>query len=79
LSAQEDIDMPITNRAEYEQEGSAQAEERAALAAELRAWDDAHRGENAHGPDSDTDVSLDSPDDMPVSGLPGNLGKLNAR
>lgn len=83
--------MPITNRAEYEQalarahalsdapEGSAQAEERAALAAELRAWDDAHRGENAHGPDSDTDVSLDSPDDMPVSGLPGNLGKLNAR
>lgn len=83
--------MPINNRAEYEQaiaranalsdapEGSQQAQERAELAADLRAWDEKHRGENAHGPDSDTDVSLESPDDMSVSGLPFNLGKLNAR
>lgn len=83
--------MPIKSRAEYDHavarantlsdapEGSQQAEERATLTADLRAWDDAHRGENANGPDSDTDASLESPDDMSVSGLPFNLGKLNAR
>ena len=83
--------MPITTRAEYDHavaranalsdapEGSPQAQELATLTADLRAWDEKHRGENANGPDSDTDASLDSPDDMSVSGLPGNLGKLNAR
>lgn len=45
------------------------------LTAAIRDWDEAHKGENAHGPEPDQ--SLLRPDDLPFSGLPGNLGKLH--
>jgi hypothetical protein len=55
-------------------EGTEQAEEFHRLVAAIRAWDEAHKGENSHGPEPDQ--SLLRPDDLPFSGLPGNLGKL---
>ncbi len=45
------------------------------LTSAIREWDEAHKGENAHGPE--LDQSLLRPDDLPFSGLPGNLGKLH--
>ncbi|MGO4408316.1 hypothetical protein AB4Z10_29200 [Bosea sp. RAF48] len=55
-------------------EGSPQATEFQQLADEIRGWDEAHKGENSQGPESSD--SLLKPDDLPFSGLPGNLGKL---
>jgi hypothetical protein len=55
-------------------EGSAQADEFARLTKEIRRWDEAHKGENSHGPEPVE--GLLRPDDLPFSGLPGNLGKL---
>ena len=55
-------------------EGSAQAEEFRRLTAEISRWNQAHEGENSHGPEP-VDGLL-RPDDLPFSGLPGNLGKL---
>lgn len=55
-------------------EGSPAAEELAALVADLRRWDDDHKGEQSHGPEPVE--GLTRPDDMSVSGLPFNLGKL---
>lgn len=58
-------------------EGSEAARELAVLIEALRKWDEAHAGENAHGPETHPEPgSILSPDDLPVSGLPGNLGKL---
>lgn len=60
-------------------EGSDAARELAALIDALRKWDEVHAGENAHGPEADPEPGSNvSPDDLPVSGLPGNLGKLKA-
>ncbi|SEG10691.1 hypothetical protein [Bosea lathyri] len=76
----------ITNKTEYEaiaararalsdaQEGSPAGEELATLVSELRQWDEAHKGEQSHGPEPVE--GLNRPDDMSISGLPGNLGKL---
>lgn len=78
--------MKISNHDEYEaavarasalsdaREGSAAAAEHAELTAALRAWTEAHKGENSNGPEPI--VGLNTPDDLSVSGLPGNLGKL---
>jgi hypothetical protein len=57
-------------------EGSPAAEELAGLVADLRAWDDIHKGEQKNGPEPVD--GLTRPDDMTVCGLPGNLGKLHA-
>lgn len=82
--------MIITSKAEYEAaaeranaisdapEGSPAASELAALVEALRKWDEEHTGENRNGPEnSDVGTAL-TKDDLPISGLPGNLGKLNA-
>lgn len=45
------------------------------LTSAIRDWDEAHKGENASGPEPDQ--SLLRPDDLPFSGLPANLGKLH--
>lgn len=78
--------MTISNHAEYgaaverasalgdAPRGSPQAEELQRLTAEIRRWDEDHKGENAHGPEPAD--GLLRPDDLPFSGLPGNLGKL---
>lgn len=78
--------MEITNKAEYDAaatranalsdapEGTPQARELAGLVSAIRAWDEAHEGEHASGPEEVT--GLTRPDDMSISGLPGNLGKL---
>ena len=55
-------------------DGSAQAEEFRRLTAEIQRWNGSHHGENSHGPEP-ADALL-RPDDLPFSGLPGNLGKL---
>ena len=80
--------MPIQTRTEYEAialranalsdapEGSPAAEELSALIADLRAWDETHKGEHKNGPEPVD--GLNRPDDMSISGLPGNLGKLHA-
>ena len=80
--------MPINNSYEYEAatlranaisdapEGSPAAQERAQLIAEIRAWDEIHQGDGKNGPEPVD--GLTRPDDMTVSGLPGNLGKLYA-
>jgi|APAra7269096613_1048513.scaffolds.fasta_scaffold12379_1 hypothetical protein len=57
-------------------EGSEAASELAELVTALRAWDEAHKGQNSHGPEPVE--GLNRPDDLSVSGLPGNLGKLRA-
>lgn len=44
------------------------------LTSAIRRWDEAHKSENASGPEPDQ--SLLRPDNLPFSGLPGNLGKL---
>lgn len=49
--------------------------ELAGLVAAIRAWDEAHKGEQSHG--SEQVSGLTRPDDLSVSGLPGNLGKLH--
>ncbi|UZF95645.1 hypothetical protein [Bosea sp. NBC_00550] len=79
--------MTITSHAEYRAaveraaaisdatDGSEGADEFTRLTSEIRQWDEAHKGDNAHGPDADQ--SLLRPDDLPFSGLPGNLGKLH--
>ncbi|MGO4741270.1 hypothetical protein AB4099_32435 [Bosea sp. 2KB_26] len=78
--------MTLRNHEEYEAavqriatlrdapEGSPQATEFVQLTAEIRRWNEAHEGENDHGPAPSH--SLLTPDDLPFSGLPGNLGKL---
>lgn len=53
---------------------SEQGREYRRLISEIRDWDEAHKGQNAHGPEQ-YDGSLTS-DEMAVTGLPGNLGKL---
>jgi len=55
--------------------GSPAAAEHAELTAALRAWDEVHKGENSHGPEPVE--GLNRPDDLSVSGLPGNLGQLH--
>ncbi|WP_377840163.1 hypothetical protein [Bosea sp. UC22_33] len=79
--------MAITTHADYRAaveraaaisdaaERSDEARERDRLVFEIRQWDEAHKGENANGPEEDQ--SLLRPDDLPFSGLPGNLGKLH--
>lgn len=52
---------------------SEQGREYQRLLSEIREWDDAHKGQNAHGPEEDGFLT---PDDMAVTGLPGNIGKL---
>ncbi|KRE07553.1 hypothetical protein ASE63_22935 [Bosea sp. Root381] len=54
--------------------GSAEAEEFRQLTAEIGRWNEEHKGENSHGPEPAD--GLLRPDDLPFSGLPGNLGKL---
>lgn len=78
--------MTLTNHEEYEAavqraatlsdapEGSAEAAEFQHRTAEIRHWNEEHKGENTHGPEP-TDGLLKS-DDLSFSGLPGNLGKL---
>ncbi len=44
------------------------------LVDEIREWDEAHKGQNARGPEED-DGFLTA-DDMAVTGLPDNLGEL---
>jgi hypothetical protein len=56
-------------------EGTPEALELAGLVDAIRAWDEAHKGENANGIEETS--SLTRPDDLSVSGLPGNLGKLH--
>lgn len=79
--------MTITTHADYRAaveraaaisdapEGSETAHEFKRLTSEIFQWDEAHKGESAHGPEEDQ--SLLRPDDLPFSGLPGNLGKLH--
>lgn len=55
-------------------EGSPEAAEFLQLAAEIQRWSEAHEDENGHGPDPSH--SFLTSDDLPFSGLPGNLGKL---
>lgn len=55
-------------------EGTEQATEFCTLTEAIRLWDEEHEGENSHGPEGETDLLR--PDDLPFSGLPGNLGKL---
>ncbi len=55
--------------------GTPQAAEFLRLTDKIRHWNEAHRGEKSHGPEPSD--SLLKPDDLPFSGLPGNLGKLN--
>ena len=55
-------------------EGTEQAAEFRTLTEAIRRWDEEHEGENSHGPETETDLLR--PDDLPFSGLPGNLGKL---
>lgn len=60
-------------------EQSDAAGELAVLIEALRKWEQEHAGENAHGPEDNPEPgSNDSLDDLPVAGLPGNLGKLQA-
>lgn len=78
--------MPIETRAAYDAAklranalsaapaGSEAADELAALIAEIRQWQERHEGQEAHGPEPVE--GFIGPDDLPVSGLPGNLGKL---
>ncbi|CAH1699643.1 conserved hypothetical protein [Hyphomicrobiales bacterium] len=54
---------------------SEQGREYQRLISEIREWDDAHKCQNAHGPERDE--GLLTPDDVAVTGLPGNLGKLH--
>lgn len=80
--------MRIADRTEYDAaatranalsdapEGTPQADELAMLVAALKAWDEDHGGETSHGPEPVE--GLTRPDDMTVSGLPGNIGKLHA-
>lgn len=80
--------MRISDRTEYgaaatranalsdAREGTPQAAELAMLVAALKAWDEEHSGENNHGPEPVD--GLTRPDDMTISGLPGNIGKLRA-
>jgi hypothetical protein len=79
--------MKISNKAEYvaaaeranalsdAPEGSPAGRELAELVAALRGWDAAHRKERGRE-DNPEPASNTSPDDLPVAGLPGNLGKL---
>ncbi|RYF29772.1 MAG: hypothetical protein EOO23_06675 [Comamonadaceae bacterium] len=85
------MDIQINSRAEYQAaveranalsdapEGSEAASELAILVGALRKWDETHAGENAHGPEANPEPGSNrSPDDLALSGLPGNLGKLKA-
>jgi hypothetical protein len=76
----------FTTKAEYEAavvranalsdapEGTPEARELALLIADLREWDEHHKGDQSHGPEPVE--GFNRPDDLPFSGLPGNLGKL---
>lgn len=78
--------VKISNHDEYEaavarasslsdaRDGSPSAAEHAELVAAIRSWDEQHKGENSHGPEPSE--GLNRPDDLRISGLPGNLGKL---
>lgn len=78
--------MQIRNKADYDAaatranalsdatEGSPEALEHAGLVDAIRIWDENYKGENANGVEDAS--SLTRPDDLSVSGLPGNLGKL---
>jgi hypothetical protein len=78
--------MQISTRAKYDAattraktisdapEGTPQAQELASRVSAIRAWDEAHEAEHAHGPEEV--AGLIRPDDLSISGLPGNLGKL---
>ncbi|MGO4670218.1 hypothetical protein [Bosea sp. 2RAB26] len=78
--------MTLRNHEEYEAavqraaalsdapEGSPQAAKFRQITAEIRRWNEADEDENSHGPAPSH--SLLTPDDLPFSGLPGNLGKL---
>ena len=54
---------------------SEQGREFQRLTLAIREWDEEHKGKNAHGPEP-RDSALTA-DDLPFSGLPGTLGKLN--
>lgn len=57
-------------------EGSEAAAELAELVAALREWE-ARREPQGHGPEENPAPGANqSPDDLPLSGLPGKLGKL---
>lgn len=59
-------------------EGTPAAEELADLVTAIRDWE-ARRVSEDHGPDENPEPGTNrSPDDLPFSGLPGNLGKLRA-
>jgi hypothetical protein len=78
--------MKITTPGEYEAalarakalsdapEGTPAGAELFELVAALRAWDEIHKGESANGPEPVD--GLTRPDDMTISGLPFNIGKL---
>jgi hypothetical protein len=54
---------------------SEQGREFERLTLAIREWDEQHKGKNAQGPEPHE--STLTVDDLPFSGLPGNLGKLN--
>lgn len=57
-------------------EGTPAADELAELIAAIRDWE-ARREPEGHRPEEDPEPGTNrSPDDLPFSGLPGNLGKL---
>lgn len=80
--------MPIANHDDYRAAvaraaaldaaapGTPEAEEFRRLTSAIREWDEAHKGENANGPEEHHGAL--TADDLPFSGLPGNLGKLQA-
>jgi hypothetical protein len=82
--------MIIATRAEYEaalaraqalgaaaaQEDTPEGRELAALTQAIRRWED-ERGDRSFGREANPEPGTNrSPDDLPVAGLPGNLGKL---
>jgi hypothetical protein len=78
--------MAISNHEEYRAaveraatlsnapQGSPAETEFKTLKTEIRRWDEEHKGDNSHGPEP-VEGFIRS-DDLPFSGLPGNLGKL---
>lgn len=85
--------MIIETRADYEaalaraqalgaataQEDTPEARELAALTQAIRRWEEA-RGDRSFGREANPEPGSNrSPDDLPVAGLPGNLGRLHER
>lgn len=57
-------------------EGTPAADELAELIAAIRGWE-ARREPEGHGPEENPEPGTNrSPDDLPFSGLPANVGKL---